>query len=480
MALRNRIPDNEATYPDPIFGINLSASPEDVQRGECLKMINCIYDNGVITRPGSSRIKADQIEASARTRGGHKFYYSTGSKRLMAYSTKVSTVTDAGTVAELKTDHTEGDTFFTTWTITDKVYIANYADELYEYDGTTYQAVSANASDVNVPGKSGVGSPAKMVVPLLDRLFAITENGLERTDPRVAHIWSQDSSWATLRPSQAGQFTAAVPWTMGSQTTGIVSGLLVFQASAYYFVQGTNFGDDVTSATASTGEDASIRLIDASVGTSSPYSLTQVPGVGLFFVTSDLNVYFIPQGASQGVLVGTRIVSKDTDFATGLESANVNQLSQIWMGYQDQILSVGFPTDSNAYSSVQYYMDMKRFTGNNTPVWYGPHSGQTLGRVWPEQQSGENRLVAGEGNATTGVFLYQIQQAAQKTDAVGTSDNAISTEYHTYLKTFGAPSREKLIQTIEMETNAYAGTLTVDVRDLDQTIATALPVEDVI
>ena len=62
MAIRGRIHDSQANYPDPILGINLRDSVADVQRGQAVLMKNCVYDGGVVTRLGSKRLNATAFE----------------------------------------------------------------------------------------------------------------------------------------------------------------------------------------------------------------------------------------------------------------------------------------------------------------------------------------------------------------------------------------------------------------------------------
>lgn len=57
----------------------------------------------------------------------------------------------------------------------------------------------------------------------------------------------------------------------------------------------------------------------------------------------------------------------------------------------------------------------------NLVPWYGPMIVDTWGDVWREDQAGENRLMAGEGNASTGAYIYNIYQTQLKGHAQGSS-----------------------------------------------------------
>ena len=472
MALRNRLPDELAQYPDPIKGVNLASSPEDLEPGEAQLLTNCYFWNGVRTREGSSRINSSSLGAY-RILGGHKYYYATSSsKRLIAFNNRISVLSDGGSETNLTAAMTaDKETSFTTWSITDKVYTCNGTDKLFEYDGTTWQSVDSLGGAVAVP------NACKKVIPVLDRLLAITSGGLiERTNARVAHIWSSGSSWATFRPSLVGPFVGLQPHTLRSSQGDLFPGAIACQANAMYMITGTNYGSDVTAVSASAGEDSSIKLIDPRIGTSSPNSLCTVPGVGLFGVSSDLNVWFLPYGSASPIIIGDKIRSTgDTD---GLESANVSHIDKIFMTYFDRKLILGFPVGSDAYCSKFFWLDIRAFTDLKDlgPVWTGPHYGFYTNHMWVENQNGERSLVSGEGNSTNGAFVYRMLQDSVFTDAVGTSDNNVAFDYYTYFKDFGASSQEKYVQAIQLDMNNYTGSPTLSLYDLTGAIASNLPI----
>ena len=469
MALRGQISEKQATWPDPLLGINLRDSEENLGDYESRLMQNCEYYGATRMRRGSQRINATSLGAK-RIRGGSMYYFGGSAqqkKNLIAYGTKISALSGSGTETVLTSSMTDDqDVYISTWPITDKAYFANKADVLSNYDGTTWAVVNGT----NIP------TPRSHVIPVLDRLMCVTVNGIERTNPRVDNVWSSNSSWATLRPSQPGLFTALAPASIKSTDT-IYDGALAFQERAYYLITGTDFGNDVTSASASSGEDAAIRLLDPTVGTNSPYSICNVPGIGTFWFTSDCNVFWIPEGGLIGRFVGDKIQS--TVATRGIESTNLAALGQVWMTYFDRILMLGIPLGSNTYPSIQFWMDMKAMMDNpqKGPVWYGPMTGQTLSRCWIANQQGDNKVFGGEGNPDNGAFVYQLRVAGRYTDAVGDADNAISMQYRTPFKDFGTPSREKYVQAIHLDMNSYSGQATLDLLDLDGTLASNVTIQ---
>lgn len=462
MTLRRQIRESDSSYKDPVYGVDLRTALEDLNAGSSPLMQNCLYLGGVRNRTGSSRVNSSSLLSSYRIRGGHKYYYGGASptkKRLIAFHNRISVLSDAGSETNLTTGMTSDlDTHFLTWSITDKVYIGNGTDTIRSYDGTTFTTVAGT----NIP-------VSRWLAPIGDRLMAITANGLERCNPRDPTIWSSNSSWATLRPSRVGLFTAIHPVSLRGSDS-INSGLLAFQPNSYYLVTGTNFGDDVTAATASTGEDSAIQLMDNGVGTSSPYSVVSIPGVGTAWFTSDLNVYLMPEGSLKGVYIGDKL--KSTGSTVGIESTNTARLDQVWMAYHDRYLMLGVPVGSDTYTTVQFWMDMYSYVlyPQRGPVWYGPMTGQSLSRVWVENQQSDFGIYGGEGNSANNAYVYQLRAPSRYTDAVGSADNNVSMVYQTPFSAFGAPSKLKYLRSLHFDLAYSTGTPTCNVLDLDETL----------
>lgn len=468
--LRDQLPDKSAKYPDPVLGINLRASDEDLQPGEARFMKNLEFIDGLRSRPGSVLLTPTAL-GTARITGGHKFYYANGlSKRLVAYEDKISVLSDLGIDSYLSITMTPNvDVHFETWRTTDKVYVCNGVDKLFEYDGAVWQSVDSLGGTTNVP------NGCRMIKPVLDRLMALTLDGvIERSNPRVAHQWSNNSSWATFRPALGGPFTAIHPHTLRSTQGDLYPGLIATQANALYMITGTNYGSDVTSGTASTGENGAIKLIDPRIGTSSPYSLCTVPGVGVFGVSSDLNVWWLPFGEASPRIIGDKLRSPINGAVTGLESGNTAQLSQIWMQYFDRRLILGFPVGADTHCSVYFYLDMKSLVEfpQRGPVWYGPHTGFTVNRCWTETQFSENALVGGEGQDATGAYVYRLMQNVDY-DMVGAEQIEMRGDYKTFWHHFGAPSRAKYMPGVAFF-GQYDSIPQISLHDLDSTIATGL------
>lgn len=472
MALRNQISEVTSEYKPPILGINLRSSLHDLRPGEAAKMQNCEFFGGTRIRRGSQRLNSASLGSFAGL-AGHKYYHGGSnptSKRLIAYNNRISVLNGVGVETVLTSSMTPGlNTYFATWPITDCAYVSNATDMLRKYDGTTFSTVVGS----NIP------IPRTAVVPILDRLLCITTNGIERTSPRTDNVWSSNSSWATLRPALPGLFTGLAPYALRGSDT-ITSGAIALQERAYYHISGTDYGTDASAATASVGEDVAIKLLDATVGTASPNSICTVPGVGMFWFTTDLNVFWLPEGTLIGRYVGDNLQS--TNATAGLESTNRAALSKVWMTYHDNILMLGIPTGSNTYTSTQFWLDIRmlRDHPDKGPIWYGPMTGQTLNHAWLENQQGDNAIYGIEGNVTNGMFVYQLRVPAHFSDAVGLTDVPIEMVYHSMYKDFGVPSREKYVQAVHMDLNSYTGTATVDLVSLTETLASNVPIEAVV
>jgi hypothetical protein len=481
MTLRNQIRDRDASFDDPIYGVNLRDSEESIQPGESRIMQNCEYYGRTRIRRGSNAIHAAPLGAY-KIYGGTKFYFGGAnpqSKRLVAYGNFISQITDAGNVVGIDSSQTAGQsTFFQTWSITDSCYISNGSNTLKKYTGS---GIVNPVIGTNIPvARTGV-------VPILDRLMCITVNGIERTNPRVDNVWSSNSSWATLRPQLPGLFTALYPYTLRGTDT-LYPGLIACQERAYYIITGKNFGSNVIDAVASDGEDASIQLLDPTVGTASPYSMCTVPGVGIFWFTSDLNVYWIQEGSLVGRYVGDKIQS--TIAATvGIESTSIANLKDVWMVYFDHMLMLGIPVDGDGpYSSTQFWLDTRMLRNKEKIVWYGPMTGQTISRVWVENQQGDNKLMGGEGRPTGGGWVYQLRVPGVFTDATGVGvlvppeQIPIDMIYQTPSKDLGTPFKEKYIQAINLEMNEEGGTFSLlDLvgSDPDRTLINGISIEEI-
>src|SRR5689334_5613534 len=131
--LSSRIPDKYSEVEMPIHGVNLRDPQHLLAPGECAVLQNAYFDGAVKPIPGTSRLTGSALQASFSVRGGHRFYKNDGTKkRLIAYGTRISELSDAGAESILTTTaSSDRQTLFSTWPITNRVYIANGLDNPY-------------------------------------------------------------------------------------------------------------------------------------------------------------------------------------------------------------------------------------------------------------------------------------------------------------------------------------------------------------
>lgn len=470
MALRNKLPDEIARYPDPVLGLNLRLSLEDLDPGYAVLLQNCVWDGGVKNRFGSETV-IQTSQGMYRGLGGHRFYYQTTSKaRLASWNTHLFTVSDTGTLTTLTNGLTaDKDGHFETWSITDAAYYCNETtDGLVKIDNTL---VLTTVTGTNIP------SSPKMVKPFLDRLFAIQDAVVIPTNPRVDSVWATTgSSWSAYRPvGSGGRPTAIHLHSLTGQQGDPLAELLIFQSGSVTALTGTDFGSDVTSASPpSSGWDARMRLLDPSIGTESPYSVVTVPGLGTFWFTQHNNVAWLPFNEATPRLIGDRLVSLNRTDVNGIQKVNAASRSQVVMKYHDRYLKLCIPVNAT-YANVQYWLDVRSLqndlNGQQSPahgfVWYGPMLGQHIGRAWVEDRNGDPEdLMVLEGDPTLGVYLYRFNVPNLHADAYASTTVAIAPRYRTFYHGFGMPSYDKMVPLVRVDGQGNINNWSLSVDDL--------------
>lgn len=467
MGLRNRLPDTLAVYPDPIRGVNYRTSLEDLAPGQAERMKNCFWDGGIRMRYGTTRLTASSLGAFGG-RGGIKFYQVDGtSRRFVAYSTRISQISNTGVETILTSALTsDADVHFTPWSILDQCYVANNSNVLG----------AASSAYLAVTGTNIPASPV-MVKPMVDRLLAVQSGYVVWTNARVDTVWSPTtSSWAAIRPvGGAGGVTAIHPHSLTGQQGDPTTQMLVFQSGAVSALTGTDFGTSVIAATASTGFDVAVTLLDPKAGCLSPYGITTVPGIGTFWFTPIGNIAWLPFFEARVRYVGDALFSRRSDIS-GLNNVNQNALGQVIMVYHDQKLKVAIPLASDTYTTVQYWLDMRPLfealvsagRPEGLPIaWNGPHEGQSIRRWWAEDQAGDNdRLYALEGNSARGFYVYRLDDNTVYNDKQGVSQANVIYDYQTFYHDFGAPGYEKYISRYSVDAVGRLAAASVGIYDL--------------
>lgn len=475
--LRNRLPDETATYPDATRGVNLRKSLEDLEPGEAELMQNCYWDSDIRKRFGAARWTTVSL-GMTNALGGHKGYFGDGTGiRVVAFDTNLVQVSDTGLLTTLTTTLTTGNnTYFVDWAITDRTYITNGYDPMRFLEST---GTLSTITGTNMP------SSPTMVVPYLDRLFALQGNVVVTSDPRSDSVWATTgSAWAAFRAIGGSGNPTAIALHSSTGTPGDPQAqLLIFQRNSVTALIGTNFGAPITSGSPPTDWDAQMILLDPRTGTSSPYSVCNVPGVGTFWFTSERNIAWLPIGSSVPRLIGMSLYS----YRAGIQGVNdvtqASQLAQVLMIYHDLKLKLYLPVDGQAYSSLQYWLDLRPLMENlasvlvqpseNFPAnWSGPHIGQSIRRVWIENQSNDQeRLMGVEGNPNNGLMVYELNPLGYYKDDSGISTSSdIAMEYASFFHPFGAPGYQKNLYDLMIDSNGYINFATVTVSDLHATL----------
>lgn len=445
----------------PIKGLNLREPAHELRPGEVVKLQNLYWDGCIRIAPGSTLFTPTELRSASPVRGGTRFYSATTAPvRLVASAAALYAVDDAGAgIIVSGLIASTGHIFFTTWSITNSVYISDNpstAETLSVYSDSAIGVLSGT----NIPNAYGP------VVPVLDRLLAITANGIERTNARVDDVWSSDSSWATFRPQRPGRFVVLHPYSIKGTDT-IYAGALALQQNAYYHITGSDFGTDVTSGTASAGEDSAITMIDPQIGTSSPKSIITIPGVGVLWFTSDRNIYWIPEGQLSGKFVGDALFSNGT--TQGLESVNIAALDTVWMEYFDRKLILSVPMGGSAIANTQFWLDLRTLSSAldaPAPAWYGPMTTDTWSCAWREDQQGELRLMAGEGRAIKNAYVYNAFQKDTTSHYQGSTEVFPICIYQDRHNAFGRGQSSKSVQDFRLTVNVEGGVLRAGVIDL--------------
>lgn len=479
--LRGRLPDEVATYPDPTRGVNLRKSLDDLQPGESELMQNCYWDSNLRKRTGAARWTTVSLGMVAPS-GAHKAYFGSGAIRLVAFGTNLVSVADTGLVTTLTSTLTGSTrTHFADWSITDRTYWANGVDTLYYLDST---GVPATLSGTNIPA-----NPV-MVLPFADRLFAIQGNVVIPTDPGLDTTWATTgSSWSAYRGIGGSGNPTAIAVHSASGTPGDPQAqLLIFQRNTVTALVASNFGSNVASATPPNDWDAQLILLDPRIGTSSPYSVCSAPGVGTFWFTSERNVAWLPIGESVPRLIGNSLYSYRSN-VPGVNDAAMGSLDAVLMIYHDLKLKLYLPVNGQTFSTVQFWLDLRPLMENLAAVltqpseefaaaWSGPHLGQSVGRVWLENQSGDpERLMSVEGNPLNGLMVYEHNPVNYYKDDIGVATSSdIALHYKSFYHPFGAPGYQKYLYDLLIDSQGYINYATVTVNDLHATLTSGFDI----
>ena len=430
-------------------GVNLYTNPTDLDLEEAIFTQNCVWRNGVVKRGGQTKFEADEVAAGKKVIGLHRFYYSTSSKQLLTASGTVVRYHDGATWQDVKTGLTDGSqTYMSTWL--DSAYVANTDDAPHKWDGSSDSAVAAAPADT------------KMFLPYQDRLLSITGGDL---------TWSaafDDTTWGSVadigvRPDT--QLFGMIYHSVNNGDSGYEAQVLLAGANGMYLFSGRDL------RWPSTTGDYSIYPLANSIGCNSPRTMAWTPK-GSMWLGVDRQVYLLPFHSSTPIPIGHKVQS-NTYLAgiEGIEDTPSGQIQNACAAYHNGYYILSLAESGQSVNNVQWWLDVDRLYQDDNGYWgpwYGPMKGQSISCFAVQSGNGdEGQLMGGESNASTGSFVYQLNQRSVHGDVGTAIDIYYQTIYHHLSSTF----LDKDVHRIEAELLDVLGTVSVEFQDISGSLS---------
>ena len=429
----------------PFKGVNMIASPHDVREGEAIQTQNCFYRRGLNLKFGTQKHSSNEIVASKKVVGLHRFYYNTNSRKLIAAcGPNISHLDDgAGTWTSLTTGQTDSlRTHFTTWGAVNTMYGANGTDTPFSINSSLTFATMASAPANTV-----------MFLPYRDRLLSI-----DRDDPSYIR-WSGSyvtTSWTTtaqaIRIPGAGANEVIKIHSSIETATGVSASVFVGNTNGIYLL----WGLDLDPARAS----FNVRLDPVggpdNVGCVSPHTVVSTPK-GTFWLGNDKQVYLLPYDSSFMLPVGDKITSGASSFK-GLESIPVAQIPEAAAIYHDGFYKLSFAISGGTTNTRQYWLDVKNLQRDENGLWgpwFGPMIGMEINVFAHQNGSGDDgRLLGGDDNAKG--FVYSLNE-----DGIFGDDTAAFTMIYFSNHEQGVPGFDTRVMGSQIELTDPASSFTL-------------------
>ena len=443
-------------YPLATRGINYHTNIVQLHPEEALLTQNCTWKNGIVKRGGSSKFETDEVAASKKILGLHRFYYSTASKQLLATAGTVMRRHDGATWQNIRTGLTDGaQMHFATWGGVQKVYYSNGTDgSLYSWDGS---------SDVALTGGN---LPALVVVtlPYQDRLLAI-----DNTNPGTL-TWSASyddtpANWETnadcgVRPDS--QLFGMVYHSINNSDAGYESAVLLAGANGMYLFKGSDL------RTPSTLGNYTIYPLATCIGCNAPRTMIWTPK-GTIYLGIDRQVYLLPFESSTPIPIGDKIRSNISG-VEGIEKIPAAQISDACAVYHEGYYKLSITQSGQTINKIQFWLDVTRLNADEKGMigpWYGPMTGQSISVFASQDGNGDvGELMAGEDDPTTGSFVYQVSRTGVYND----SNTSFNVRYQTFYNPLGTNSLNKDIHEIEFELIDIEGAIGIEFHDITGSI----------
>lgn len=445
-------------YPMARRGINLYTNIVELLPDEALTTQNMIFRNGMKKRGGGAKFETDEVQASKKITGLHRFYYSTASKQLLVSSGTVVRYHDGATWQNIRTGLTDGqNVYFATWGALQEVYYCNGTDgSLYKWDGTTDTALTGG----NLPAL------VSYVLPYQDRLLAI-----DNTNPGTL-TWSASfddtaANWVAASSTGVKPDSQLFGMTVHSQNNsdaGYEAAVLLAGANGMYLFKGTDL------RTPSTTGNYTIYPLATKVGCNAPRTMQWTPK-GTIYLGIDRQVYLLPFESSTPIPIGDKIRSNITGIE-GIEKIPAAQISSACAIYHDGYYKLSITESGQTINKVQYWLDINRMFQDESGFfgpWYGPMKGESISVFELQGGNGDDgQLMAGEADASVGSFVYEVGQ----NDVYSDSGTAIQLYYQSFYNPLGSPQLRHSIHRLELELLDVLGTVNVSYFDIEGSVKT--------
>ena len=436
-------------YPLARLGVNLHKNIVKLNAEEALTAQNCIWRNGIVKRGGSAKFETDEVATGKKITGLHRFYYSTASKQLLASSGTVVRYHDGATWQDAITGLTDGSqVHMTTWL--DKAYVANVDDAPNTWDGSSSAAIGAAPTDT------------RMFLPYQDRLLSITGGDLTWSDS------FDDTGWGSIaeigvRPDT--QLFGMVYHSATNVDAGYEAKILLAGANGMYVFSATDLRWPATTG------DYTIFPLATTIGCNAPRTMQWTP-FGTIYLGIDKQLYLLPFNSVAPIPIGTKIHSTHVGIE-GIENIPSGQLANACAIYHDGYYKLSVAQSAQTTNNVQFWLDVKRIQQDEDGLWgpwYGPMKGTEISVFATQNGNGDSgELMGGESNATTGSFVYTMDDDTLFAD----SGTAIQIFYQTlYHPLTGNDFLNKDVHRVEFELRDVLGTVNIDFFDINGTLKT--------
>ncbi len=435
----------------PIGGVNLRSSPLAVRPDQALLLENFISLGGLVRRTGYAKFETDEVTTGKKITGLHKFYQQDGTSQLLVGSGANIKYHDGSDWVSIDATRTvDALMHMETWGPLDKVYVGNGVEEGLSWDGSTAVTLT------------GTNRPTKPIQFLAyqDRLLHI-----DKANPGQLG-WSgsfSDTTWEPLANTSVRPDTelfGMIVHSASNASVGVDSKVLIAGSNGMYLFRAT----DMRPPNITTG-DYRLDQLSTKVGCNSPWTMQWTPR-GTIYLGMDRQVYLLPFDSLNPIPISDNIRSEG--LVNGIENTPASQLPIASAVYHNGFYKLSLANSGASINNRQWWLDVNNLKLDQENRTFGPWFGPMTGIVFSAQitQDGPGdggELFGGEGDGTTGSFVYQGSFPGIYKD----SGSDIVTQWRTYLNPLGEKAVNKSIHQLEFEVSFLTGNITIDYHDFD-------------